>query len=92
MQEQDDLQKDAKEAHAKFQPIENGEDEDGSPIEAGTTTTTKTTSATDAAVNVKTESNNNAKKENELPSPVSDNTVKNDINTTTTNKVEAAAC
>jgi|TARA_B100000073_G_scaffold347976_1_gene364328 hypothetical protein len=92
MQEQDDLQKDAKEAHAKFQPIENGEDEDGSPIEAGTTTTTKTTAAADAGVNVKTESNNNTKKENELPSPVSDNTVKNDINTTTTNKVEAAAC
>jgi hypothetical protein len=92
MQEQEDIQqKDAKEAHEKFQPIENGEDEEGAPKEAAAAATTKDAAATDAAVNVKTETDHD-KKEDELPSPVSDNTVKNDINGTTGTTVEAAAC
>jgi hypothetical protein len=93
MQEQEDIhQKDAKEAHEKFQPIENGEDEECAPKEAATAATTKTTAATDAALIVKTEEDN-VKTQDELPSPLSDNTMKNDMNGTTGTAVnEAVAC
>ena len=93
MQEQEDIhQKDAKEAHEKFQPIENGEDEECAPKEAATAATTKITAATDAALIVKTEEDN-VKTQDELPSPLSDNTMKNDMNGTTGTAVnEAVAC